>query len=48
MAGDAAGAARFQRRLVAAAPTERANGAKEYTEHGRDIDEALKKAGAAP
>jgi predicted Zn-dependent protease len=48
MAGDAAGAAGFQRRLVAAAPTERANGAKEYTEHGRDIDEALKKAGAAP
>ena len=48
MAGDAAGAAGFQRRLVAAAPTERANGAKEYTEHGRDIEEALKKAGAAP
>jgi len=48
MAGDAQGAARFQRRLVAAAPSERAKGAKEYTEHGRDIDEALKKAGAAP
>ena len=46
--GDAAAAAKFRRRLVAAAPTERAKGLKEYTEHSRDIDDALKKAGASP
>lgn len=47
MAGDAASAARFRRRLAAAAPAERAKGLKEYTEHARDIDDALRKAGAA-
>ncbi len=48
MAGDSAAAKSFQRRLVAAAPSERMRDLKEYTEHGRDIDEALKKAGGAP
>lgn len=43
---DAAAVARFSRRLVAAAPAERAAGLKEYTEHARDIDDALKKAAA--
>lgn len=42
-AGDAAAAARFRQRLAAAAPAERGKGLKEYTEHARDIDEALKK-----
>lgn len=42
--GDAPAAARFRRRLAAAAATERARGLKEYTEHARDIDDALKKA----
>lgn len=45
--GDAAGASRFRRRLAAAAPAERAKGLKEYTEHARDIDDALAKAGAS-
>jgi hypothetical protein len=49
MAGDKAAVTQFRRRLVAAAPTERARlDVKEYTEHARDIDDALKKAGAAP
>jgi len=48
IAGDSVAAASFQRRLVAAAPSERARGLAEYTEHGRDIDEALRKAGASP
>lgn len=48
LAGDSAAAASFQRRLVAAAPSERARGLEEYTEHGRDIDEALEKAGRSP
>ena len=43
LAGDTAGASRFRRRLAAAAPTERAKDVKEYTEHARDIDAALKK-----
>lgn len=47
LAGDAAAAARFRRRLAAAAPAERGRGLKEYTEHARDIDEALRKSGAA-
>ena len=46
--GDAAAATKFRRRLVAAATAERAKGLKEYTEHARDIDDALKKAGASP
>lgn len=46
--GDAAAAAKFRRRLVAAAPAERAKGLKEYSEHARDLDDALKKAGASP
>lgn len=47
LAGDPAGAARFRRRLVAAAPAERAKGLKEYDEHARDIDNAVTKASAA-
>lgn len=43
LAGDNASATRFRRRLAAAAPTERAKDVKEYTEHARDIDAALKK-----
>lgn len=43
LAGDTAGASRFRRRLAAAAQTERARDVKEYTEHARDIDAALKK-----
>lgn len=43
LAGDNAAASRFRRRLAAAAPTERARDVKEYTEHARDIDAALKK-----
>ena len=45
--GDAAGATRFRRRLAAAVTAERAKGLKEYTEHARDIDDALAKAGAS-
>jgi hypothetical protein len=45
-AGDTKAASGFQQRLVAAAPNERAKEIKEYGEHARDIDEALKKAGA--
>lgn len=41
--GDAAAAAKFRRRIAAAAPAERQKGLKEYTEHARDIDDALKK-----
>ena len=48
IAGDSVAAASFRRRLVAAAPSERARGLKEYAEHGRDIDEALEKAGGSP
>jgi hypothetical protein len=40
---DPVAAARFRRRLAAAAPAERAKGLKEYGEHSRDIDGALKK-----
>ena len=46
LAHDSAGAARFRRRLIAAAPAERAKGLKEYDEHARDIDDAVTKAGA--
>lgn len=46
LAGDAPAATRFRRRLVTAAPSERAKDVKEYVEHARDIDNALKKAGA--
>jgi hypothetical protein len=48
LAKDQTGATTFRRRLVAAAKPERAKGLKEYDEHARDIDEALKKAGASP
>jgi hypothetical protein len=48
MAGDSVAAASFRRRLLAAAPSERKREVKEYTEHGRDIDEAMKKAGGSP
>jgi hypothetical protein len=47
LARDSAGAARFRRRLVAAASAERAKGLKEYDEHARDIDDAVTKAGAS-
>lgn len=43
ISGDAAAASRFRRRLAGAAPAERAKGLKEYSEHSRDIDAALKK-----
>ena len=43
LSGDAATASRFRRRLAAAAPAERAKALKEYSEHARDIDAALKK-----
>jgi hypothetical protein len=43
LSGDATAAAKFRRRLAAAAPAERAKGLKEYSEHARDIDAALKK-----
>jgi hypothetical protein len=46
LARDTAAEARFRRRLLAAAPTER-TALKEYAEHSRDIDEALKKAAEA-
>jgi len=39
--------AAFQQRLVAAAPAERAKKLKEYEEHARDIDAALKPIGEA-
>jgi len=41
--GDVPSATKFRRRLAAAAAAERARGLKEYTEHARDIDAALKK-----
>jgi hypothetical protein len=47
MAGDMDAVARFQRRLIDAAPSERAKNVKEYEEHRHDIDEALTKAGAS-
>ncbi len=43
LSGDAAAVARYRKRLVATAPAER-SALKEYAEHSRDIDEALKKA----
>lgn len=43
---DSAAGVRFQRLLLAAAPTERTS-LKEYSEHARDIDDALTKAAAA-
>lgn len=46
LAGDSAAAGRFSRRLAAAVPVERATSLPEYTEHARDIDEALKNMGA--
>ena len=42
--GDSAAVARYRKRLVAAAPAERAKGLKEYTEHAHDIDDALETA----
>lgn len=42
---DAGAAAKYRDRLVAAAPTERTKGLKEYVDHQRDIDTAL---GATP
>jgi hypothetical protein len=46
LAGDRAAEARYRQRLLASAPTERP-ALKEYAEHSRDIDEALKKASGA-
>jgi len=48
MGSDTKRVAQLQQRLVSAAPTERAKNVKEYVEHGREIDNALKKAGASP
>ena len=45
--GDRARLTDTQRRLVAAAPTERAKNLEEYQRHGNDIDAALKLAGAS-
>ena len=39
---DPAGAAKFRARLTSAATAERAKGLAEYTDHQRDIDDALK------
>jgi hypothetical protein len=47
LSNDKAAATRLGKRLVAAVPAERATGRKEYTEHARDIDAALKKYGSA-
>lgn len=44
--GDEASAKAFDRRLIAAAQTERRKALPEYAEHSRDIDIALEKAGA--
>lgn len=41
MAGDAAALADYRRRLVAAAPAERARGLEEYQRHAADVDAAL-------
>ena len=46
MAKDVNAANAFRKRLVAAAPTER-SALKEYSEHARDIDDALAKSAAA-
>ena len=46
MAKDAGAASAFRKRLVAAAPTER-SALKEYSEHARDIDDALAKSAVA-
>lgn len=46
MAKDAGAATAFRKRLVAAAPTER-SALKEYSEHARDIDDALAKSAVA-
>ncbi|CAN5488549.1 hypothetical protein BH09GEM1_BH09GEM1_10740 [soil metagenome] len=46
MAKDATAANAFRKRLVAAAPTER-SALKEYSEHARDIDDALAKSAAS-
>ena len=46
MAKDAGAASAFRKRLVAAAPTER-SALKEYSEHARDIDDALAKSTVA-
>jgi hypothetical protein len=48
LSNDAAAAARIRQQLVRATPAERAAGLKEYTEHARDIDEALNKAAGSP
>ena len=42
--GDAAAAATFRRRLVAAEPAERARGLPEYTDHAADIQTAVERA----
>ena len=44
LTGDSAAVKRLTQRLVTAAPAERAAALKEYGEHARDIDDALKKA----
>jgi hypothetical protein len=48
LTGNSGAVARLSRRLLAAAPAERATDLKEYVEHVRDIDDALKKAAASP
>ena len=48
LAKDQAAESKFKARLVSAAKAERATGLKEYDEHSRDIDEALKKARVSP
>ena len=44
MRGDAAAVAAFNKRLVAAAPAERAKNLEEYQRHSADIDTALRQA----
>lgn len=42
--GDNAGAASFWQRLIAAEPTERASGRREYSDHGNDLTDGLERA----
>ena len=44
MRNDAAAFQKFDRRLIAAEPTERRRGVEEYQRHARDIDQALERA----
>ena len=45
---NAAASAKFRDRLAAAAATEKAKNLQEYTDHQREIDDALAKAGKKP